>query len=329
MVPCLASAHHSSAYYAYSDAVTELEGELVSVSWTNPHIGLRLKVIDATRQESVWDLELPGSVYSHERRGIHRDLFQVGNRITVAGHASGRVARRFLTTNILLDDRREIVVRERAGRRSNTELFSGEQAETDAALAQRATTENKGLFRVWSQPLQGDAREIGELPFRQEALAARAQWDPLNNFVTRCELPGMPDLMDSPYPIEFVRHGSWTELRAIGNYQLGSRMVHMSGPADPAQRAGSPMGYSVGHWEGNTLVVHTTHIDWPYFDNRGTPQSSAIEILERFVLSEDQSRLEYEMTVTDSELFTRSAVVTKAESYAALGEAMPEANGCR
>lgn len=327
LLPIIASAHHSSAHYAYSSEYTELTGELTSVAWANPHIGFSLKTTNSAGREAMWELELPGSVYSHERRGIRRELFQLGDRITVAGHVSGRVEGRFLATNVLLGDGREIIVRERAGRRWDTQLFAAGPTLTEEALTQRARVENRGLFRVWSQPLEGDAREVGELPFRDEAIAARRTWDPLNNFVTRCELPGMPDLMDSPYPIEFVDRGSWIELRAIGNYNLGSRRIHTLGTTIAQQQPG-PLGVSVGRWEGLTFVVETNQINWPYFDNRGTPQGNGATIVERFTLSEDQSRLDYQMTVTDLEVFARPAVIAKDETYAALGETMPERLGC-
>lgn len=328
LAPLVANSHHSDARYGYSEEITELEGELVSVAWSNPHVGFTIKAADAAGQEALWQLEVPGSLYSHERRGIVRELFQPGDRIRVAGHVAGRVEHHFQATNILLANGREVVIRERVGRRWNTELFSKEQV-SDEVLRQRAQTENRGIFRVWSEPFEGDDDNVGELPFRQEAIAARADWDAQDNFVTRCETPGMPDLMDSPYPIEFLDHGSWIELRAIGNYHLVPRKIHMEGASNPAEQAPSPAGYSAGRWEGNTLVVETTRIDWPYYDNRGTPQSKDIKIVESFALSEDQSRLAYRMIVTDLEVFTRPEVVTKRDTYGALGEAVPEMTGCR
>jgi hypothetical protein len=325
--PLCAAAHHSSAFYGYSTDITELTGELKDVAWANPHVAFTLIVRDSSGKEAVWDLELPGSVYSHERRGIVPSLFKAGDKLTVAGNVAGRVERRFLVTNIRLVDDREIVVRERVGRRWAGPLFD-EALDGSAEAVARAAKEGKRLFRVWSQPREGDAEEIGELPFRQEAIAARNAWNPLDNFVTRCETPGMPDVMDSPYPIEFVDHGEWIELRAIGNYNLATRTIRFENAPPPADPSSSPLGYSRATWEGDTLIVRTTEIDWPYFDNRGTPQSPNIEILERFALSADQSRLEYEMTVTDNTVFAQPGVVTKRESYAALGEAMPTVLGC-
>ena len=65
------------------------------------------------------------------------------------------------------------------------------------------------------------------------------------------------------------------------------------------------MGYSQGHWEGDTLVIQTSRISWPYFDNIGSiPQSADAEITERFSLSDDGDRLFYEMTVADPATFT-------------------------
>ena len=70
----------------------------------------------------------------------------------------------------------------------------------------------------------------------------------------------------------------------------------------------SPLGYSVGRWDGRTLVVDTTRVNWPWVDNSGTPQSQAVEFEERFTVSADQTRLDYQLTVTDPATFTEPAV---------------------
>ena len=80
------------------------------------------------------------------------------------------------------------------------------------------------------------------------------------------------------------------------------------------------MGYSIGHWEGNTLVVETTKINWAYFDNIGTPQSDFVEMIERFTLSDNQSRLNYHLTITDPVTFAEPATIMG--HWLALGEAI-------
>jgi len=64
--------------------------------------------------------------------------------------------------------------------------------------------------------------------------------------------------------------------------------------------------------------VTTTRINWPYFDNIGTPQSENVEMLETFTVSEDQARLDYRLTVTDPGTFTEPAVFER--HWLALGE---------
>jgi hypothetical protein len=66
----------------------------------------------------------------------------------------------------------------------------------------------------------------------------------------------------------------------------------------------SSLGTSVGHWEDNTLVIRTDNINYPFFDDRGTPQSEAVEIVEHFTLSEDESQLDWVATVVDRGTFT-------------------------
>jgi hypothetical protein len=71
------------------------------------------------------------------------------------------------------------------------------------------------------------------------------------------------------------------------------------------------LGYSRGRWEGNTLVVETTRIDAGLFDSDGTPQSAAIETLERFTLDTANDRLDYRIRITDPEMFTEPFELTR------------------
>ena len=66
----------------------------------------------------------------------------------------------------------------------------------------------------------------------------------------------------------------------------------------------TPLGYSVGRWDGATLIVTTTRISWPYFSQLGIRQSSEVEIVERFTPTSDGTRLSDTMTITDPATFT-------------------------
>jgi hypothetical protein len=83
----------------------------------------------------------------------------------------------------------------------------------------------------------------------------------------------------------------------------------MSAAAAAREPPPSPLGFSVGSWDGPTLVVTTTRIDWPFFSQLGIRQSPGVEIVERFTPTPDGSRLDYEMTVRDPPTFTRPVVL--------------------
>ncbi len=85
----------------------------------------------------------------------------------------------------------------------------------------------------------------------------------------------------------------------------------------------TPLGHSVGRWDGRTLVVQTTRIDRPYFDDSGIPQSESVETTERFALSQDETELRYETMVDDPEVFTEQITGTGAWRWTPGQEVQP------
>lgn len=85
-------------------------------------------------------------------------------------------------------------------------------------------------------------------------------------------------------------------------------LIHLDGSATEA--APSPMGYSTGRWENGDLVVVTAHINTGQMGRDGIPLSGDVEIRERFSLSQDQRRLDYEMTIIDAATFTEPVTMT-------------------
>ena len=172
-----------------------------------------------------------------------------------------------------------------------------------------------GIFRVWSftfespvifpetfSSLSGDF-DINSYPMTDSARAALADFNLVEDNPTQnCTPKGMPTIMEQPYPIEFIQQDENIALRIEESDLV--RTIYMGASNSPEEQPASPLGYSVGRWEGDTLIATTTRIDWPYFDQSGIPQSEAVEIVERFTPSSDGSRLDYKMTVTDPATFT-------------------------
>jgi hypothetical protein len=83
----------------------------------------------------------------------------------------------------------------------------------------------------------------------------------------------------------------------------------------PADAERSPLGYSVGTWEGETLIVTTTLLDWPWFSQSGIPLSSEATLSERFMPAADGSHLDYELTTNDPVNFTEPVTSGKRWLY--------------
>ena len=116
----------------------------------------------------------------------------------------------------------------------------------------------------------------------------------------------MPNAILNPYPIEFIDEGD--SIRLIIEEWDAVRVIHMNAEDDARSQAPSPLGYSVGRWQGRTLVIETNQIDWPFLDDKGAPQSERVEIVERITLSEDETRIDHELSVTDPQNLLEPAV---------------------
>ncbi|MDH3420028.1 MAG: hypothetical protein OEQ25_17785 [Gammaproteobacteria bacterium] len=146
--------------------------------------------------------------------------------------------------------------------------------------------------------------EGGALPY-QEWAAARQQ----ENFANRLELdpegkcfmPGVPRATYMPFPFQILQTPDLVMIAY--QYANAVRTIHMNDPG-PAPN-NSWMGWSVGRWEGDTLVVNVTDMsEQTWFDRAGNFHSEALRVVERYtVLS--PNHLLYEATIEDPDVFTR------------------------
>lgn len=302
--PPSATAHHSMSEYD-RNVVTEFEGDVVQLSWTNPHILLWVETPDENGQPVVWELE-GSAVSAQRRRGLMGGEVNVGDRVRVAGWPSVVRPAHMQVTHVLLADGVELLVGGAREPRWADSALGGERNLVDPAKAAAATGE--GIFRVWSQGTGAwyfTGRSDYELT--DYAAAAKAEWDDIeDNPIMQCVPPGMPGLMGNPYPMEFIQRDGHIELRFEEFDAL--RTIHMEDAGDPQDMPFSHMGYSVGRWDGDTLVVRTTRINWDYFDRQGAPMTTDVVVDERFTAVENGDRLNYLMTVTDPEILVRPFV---------------------
>ena len=74
----------------------------------------------------------------------------------------------------------------------------------------------------------------------------------------------------------------------------------------PPSQNTTKYGISFGRWDGNVLIIDTTYIDYPHFDDYGTPITKNTQVIERYWIREDNSRLDWTATISDPDVFTET-----------------------
>ncbi len=146
--------------------------------------------------------------------------------------------------------------------------------------------------------------EGGEIPYKPEALAIKKQnqQDWINRDPEiKCYLPGVPRATYMPYPFQILQTAS--ALTFVYEYDGAVRNIYLKNPG-PAP-ADSWMGQSVGHWEGETLVISVTDMnDRTWFDRAGDFHSDKLHVVERYTRTSPEI-ISYEATIEDPAVFTR------------------------
>jgi len=309
--PLAAVAHHSVGGNYDSSNTIELEGEITDIFWRNPHVGFTLAASDDSGRVVEWELSTH-SLSIMRRMDVREPFVAVGDHVKAAGWPARRGNGMFVN-NMLLPSGEEFVFS--FGAKPADLRWSDRLWGTNArwyADSGESSQADRGIFRVWSTTLAGGDWSIWlhDYPLTAEARFAQEAFDPIRDDPLRnCALKGMPAAMSAPYPMQFVDHGDTIALR-LEEYDA-ERTIYMNPATTPDPRA-SILGHSVGRWEGTSLVVETTAIDWGHFDGRGIRTTPALRLLERFSPAADGSRLDYEITVTDPEIFTVPVTMRKA-----------------
>jgi hypothetical protein len=301
LLASVADAHHSTNSVYDRSSIIEAEGVITEVAWVNPHVRFKMRGAEPGGQERIWDIE-SNSVSIVSRFGLTADLVAVGNRVKVAGNG-GKVRNDVLwVTNMLLPNGQEILFGARIPSR-----WSQQTIGTDIRGAVAADTGDLGIFRVWTNATSPNVFWGENLPLTPKAKEVVAAFDPIAGDPTRnCAPKGMPYIMEQPYPVEFVDGGDEIVFK-MEEYDT-VRRIALSGAG---VRDTPRLGRSKGRWEGETLVVETTEIDYAHFNSSGIPFSREARIEERFTLNADGSRLAYAMTVTDPATFTSAVTLRK------------------
>ena len=115
--------------------------------------------------------------------------------------------------------------------------------------------------------------------------------------VYKCSPPGMPYIYLQLFPMQIVQTPK--EVIEFFEYDHTVRQIFIDGRKHPADRKLSYNGHSIGHWEGDTLVVDTIGLNGKmWLDRVGHPDSDQMHIIERIHRVDDKT-LQVEFTFDD------------------------------
>ena len=115
---------------------------------------------------------------------------------------------------------------------------------------------------------------------------------------SRCWMTGVPTYLLNPAQPTFILQEP-KRITMLWQMDQQVRHIYMDVPHS-ANPKPSWYGESVGHWEGDTLVVDTIGQNTKTFiDNYRTPHSDRLHVVERFHLIEGGEKLQADITIED------------------------------
>lgn len=148
----------------------------------------------------------------------------------------------------------------------------------------------------------------GEAPIRPEVAAKMHQHQKANEPEPNPCLPGSITFMNLiPATNKWIQTPGLIVILQEAGFNF--RQVYLDGRKPPSDALPLWLGYSVGKWEGDTLVVDTTGFnDKTVLDAFGNPHSDALHLTERYH-RRDYGHLDIELTVDDPKIYTKPFTV--------------------
>jgi hypothetical protein len=160
-----------------------------------------------------------------------------------------------------------------------------------------------------------------EVPFTAEGAAAFRKNRAANSKddpISTCHPIGVPTIDTVPLPNKIIQ----TPGLIVILYESDTvhRQVFTDGRKHTETTIPSWLGYSIGHWEGDTLVVETTGFnDKSWLDRIGHTHSDAMKVTERFH-RRDLGHMDVTITIDDPKTFTRPITFTQPNTLTPDGD---------
>ena len=297
-------AHHSFAPHFDSSKPVSISGVVSEFEARNPHSYVHIQAVDENGKTQEYVCESHG-VTQLTRNGVTPQIMKAGTRIRVTGSLSRHSPYMcFFDSVELLADGRVLSVN---GPR-------GTGPSTAPPVAPR-----KDIFGVWLLAPAPGRQTSGPQPMIQLMTPAGekavAGYDPFKDDPTfRCDPVAIRRAWGAPgTPLEIAREGNDIVIRH--EWMDVKRVIHMNQKAVPKDARRGSLGYSIGHMEGDTLVIETAnysagvlnqYVEQPGQPTKGLLHSAALTTVERLHLDAARQRMVLEVDMTDPDFFKQA-----------------------
>ena len=138
--------------------------------------------------------------------------------------------------------------------------------------------------------------------------AGQKQGENVQNANANCLPPGMPQIMSMPYPLEFIYSPGRVTIAIETDSQV--RRIYTDGRPHPDDPDDAFNGDSIGHWDGNDLVVDTIALDPAVDIAPGVNHSDKVHLVERFHQTGPDT-MTIATTIDDPKVLTKPWTVTR------------------
>jgi hypothetical protein len=283
-----AFAHHSTAIFDMTSDV-QIKGTITRYEWANPHVYLWVEEVTDAGERITWEVE-GGPPAILRRSGISKEQIAVGDDIVIQGKPGRVPEKRQVLMNSLVKDDSSLNFGQA---NAIAAIVSAQEVVPEAATSLQgtwATRLDMALVGAIVNPADSVRTEKGV----QARVDIREGRIPDNPVCSPSVLPTIylaPDIKQIELTDGFVR---------IANEWDGLvRSVDLRA-ATHEGIAASPQGHSIGHWEGETLVVDTAGFTAnPRGNGYTLPSSAQKHLIERFRLNEAGTHLVYSFVLED------------------------------
>jgi hypothetical protein len=300
-VALMASAHHSFAPHFDSKKPVSISGTITEFEARNPHSYLHVRAVDENGKSQEYICESHGFTQL-SRIGITAAVLKAGTQVRVEGSQSRNDPHRCFFTDLYFPDGRALNV-------------NGTRATQPAPAALPPRRDITGTWLLAPRPNRGTSDPQPMMAFLTPA--GKAAVDKYNPFkddpAFRCDPVAIRRVWGAPgTPLSITRHSDRVILRF--EWMDVQRIVWLNQREHPKNLPRTTLGHSIGHFEGDTLVIETAnysagvlnqYVEEPGKPTRGLLHSAALTSVERVHLDAARQMLVVDINLKDPEFFTR------------------------